>query len=151
MLKDLKDLFIEINNMIANVNISSAPNMINFDWWDFIIKLVIAILLWIILKAYFNLKRDFDILNILYSIRNRKYFLNEYKDWEFYRMPNETDEDFFKRTPKGLYIDELKKEYYYMKKILMEKFDLNPSKVTDILDKIYGLKKENKHSKIGIP
>jgi hypothetical protein len=141
MLKDLKDLIIDLKMMILSTNIQPSTN---FDWWDFIIKLVIAIVLWLVLKSYFELKKRFEIQNILSSVRNKHAFLSSFQGIEFYRTPNETDESLFNRLPEGQYRDYLKDEYKYVKELIMKRYDLKPSEAQNELDKLYGIKRRKK-------
>lgn len=68
MLNDLKNIVMELLNIKSNI-----ISTMNVDWWDFFIKLVIAILLWIVLKAYFKLKREMnEKLNEFSMVTNDK-------------------------------------------------------------------------------
>ena len=93
MLKDLID---------AGKLIIKIQPIINFDWWDFIIKLIIAIFLWYLIKLFFELKSDIENLKtkiefetkasaILDYVRIRRSFIKSYKEVEFFRLPNETE------------------------------------------------------------
>ena len=141
MIKDLKDLLLDVKMILLDTNITTIQS---FDWWDFIIKLIIAIALWLVLKSYFKLKRDYEIQNILFSIRNRYNFIQSFQDIEFLRLPDETDESFFNRLPEKQYKEYLKAEYSKLKQIIMKKYDIKPSEAQVKLDKIYGIKRKKK-------
>ena len=139
MFKDLKDLIIDLKMTIFSETVKTIPT---FDWWDFSIKLAIAIILWLVLKSYVNLKKRFEIQNILSSIRNKHAYLSTFQNIEYERISNETDESFFNRLPEGQYRDYIRNEYKYIKDIIIKKYDLRPSEAQKELDKLYGIKKK---------
>ncbi len=122
MLKDLID---------AGKLIIKIQPIINFDWWDFIIKLIIAIFLWYLIKLFFELKSDIENLKtkiefetkasaILDYVRIRRSFIKSYKEVEFFRLPNETEKNLWNRLPEGgLLKQELLEEYEEAKTLIL--------------------------------
>ena len=143
MIKDLKDLIIELKKMMITTEVVAASTQ-SFDWWDFIIKLVIAITLWLVLRAYFNFQKRFQYQNLLNSIRNKYLFLSNFQDIDFIRLPNESDDSFFTRLPDAEYSKYLRKEYAYLKNKIMKEYDLKPSEAQKEIDKLYGIKRSKK-------
>lgn len=142
LLKDMIDFMRDIESFFKSGN---TPH---FDLWDFMIKLIITILLYSVLKSYIGLKRKFQIQNTISSIRNKNIFIRSFDGIEYFKTEFETDEQFFKRCPEGMYSDHLAQEYFYAKKFICEKFDLKPSEAEKELSKIYFIEGElNRNNK----
>lgn len=135
MIKDFKDLIMDLFSI-------NTDHLTNIDWWDFIVKLIISVLLWLVLKAFLSLKRKFDILNVVFSIRNKHSYIKSFEGVQYYKTSFETDEQFFNRTPEGQYYQYLRDEYLFSKKTIIERFDLKPSEAEKELEKIYFIENE---------
>mgnify|MGYP001585541392 CR=1 FL=1 len=142
-------IFIIMINDIINVLGNITPLQINsYGWFDFIIKFLIAIALWLILKAYFKLKNEFNdrmrIFNIISHIRNKRLFIKSFEDVQFFRGLNETDQEFWKRLPQGgLFNAFFKEEFEIVKKRVQAEFkDKNQLEIKKLLLEYYPIKDE---------
>jgi len=118
MLKDFIEIF---NSLKSKTNMNNINTFQNYDWWEFFIKLTISIALWLVLKAYFKLKNDFEdkmkAFNTISFIRTSRNFIRSYDDVQFYKMPYESDDDFYKKLPAGGLIDKFYQDEYNEAKI----------------------------------
>lgn len=97
----------------------------SFDWFDFIIKVIIAVLLWIVLKYYLKLKREIEEKNLLFTLitheRNKRLFA--YFQQRPARENKDTDESYYKKLPAGGLFDKyFKEEFNYIKPIVINLF-----------------------------
>ena len=96
----------------------------SFDWWDFVINLVISTMLWVVLRSYFKLKRQLQEKMITFSIvsfvRNRLLFIKLYENIEFFKLPDMTNDEYWNTLPQGgkLY-QQLEIEYNEVYKTLL--------------------------------
>lgn len=120
MVYELKNAIMEILSIPLN-NIATH----SFDWWDFSIKLFLAILVWLLLKTYFKLRREMNekilTFSILSYVRNQRLFIKSFEGVQYFRSPEETEKDFWKRLPEGgMYKKYLTDEYEIVKKLIMK-------------------------------
>jgi len=122
LLKSIIDIIIEFIKYLKQAN-NTAPNMDNattyishFDLWDFIIKLITATLLWIVIRAYFNLRDSFNdkmkVFETISFVRNKRLFIKSFDMVKFYRIPGETEESYYNRIPEYGLFDKLCSEEY---------------------------------------
>lgn len=97
-----------------------------------------------ILGKISNLRFEMELNNLVGRRLNMNTYLNQFSGIEFYRLPNESDEDVFKRLPKGQYFEMIKTEYHDVKNLVVRKYNKKPSEVTPILDKIFFVERKNK-------
>lgn len=145
MLKDIIEIITSVLHQSKNNLIK-----INLDWWDFSIKLFIATFLWLILRAYFKLKNNFDeqikVFGYISFIRNRRLFVKSFENIEYYRLPNETDEELNSRLPDGgLFKKHFFEEYQLVKKELQNNLmkDKTSEEIDVILLQWYPFKKQH--------
>ncbi|MDI9365739.1 MAG: hypothetical protein QM541_12365 [Flavobacterium sp.] len=127
MLKDFVEIFKYLILIKMPINVLTFTENMPISWWDFSIKLIISILLWVVLKAYVKLKNDFDkrtiyfdnrmtVFNLITTERNRASFIRLYSSVKHLQLPNESNEDYWKRLPSGgLYQQNYYQEYEYIK------------------------------------
>jgi len=67
----------------------------DFNFWDFSIRLLTAVSLWVVINAYFKLKHQFEdkmkVFNVISFVRNKRLFIKSYDNLQFHKLPNETD------------------------------------------------------------
>jgi hypothetical protein len=133
------------------LNIQTVP--MSFDWFDFIVKLIIAVVLWLVLRAYFKLKNEFNdtisefndkmsVFNTISHIRNKRLFVKSFDNIQYGRVPNETDQDFWERLPQGgLFRDFHKEEYKIVREVLQNKMkNKSIEEIEKLLSEYYPLK-----------
>jgi hypothetical protein len=138
-----------IISFIANVDsivslfgkIFKHLNIMDLGWIFHIISIVgVFIAVYYLLSRHETIKNEMIANNIVGELRNKYFFIKSFDAWEFYRISNQTDEEFFNSLPEGQYYQYLKEEYFHAKAIMINKFDMKPSEVKKILDSIYGIK-----------
>lgn len=126
----------------------------NYDWFGFIIQIITIFILYRVLKQYqkqryYMNKQQFEITkqqekiilaSIIAHVRNKFFFFQKFEGIEYYRLPNESDDEVFKRLPQSEYKEYLKQEYSRVKQISINYFDKKPSEIQEILDELYGIK-----------
>ncbi len=122
------------------------PNLtqFSFDYWDFIIKLAMAIAVWLVFRAFYKIQDKIKeqqvfirIQNLIMSYRNYNSFLSRYDGIDYYRVPNETPEQFFERIPEGQFKLYLIKEYDDIRAEIIHKLDINRSEAEKYLAELY--------------
>ncbi|MHB8258890.1 MAG: hypothetical protein ACYDCN_01725 [Bacteroidia bacterium] len=92
------------------------------------------------------LETKIEFMSIVSHIRNKRRFLDSYSNHEYYRLPDETEEDYKKRLPEhGLFNNEWNIEYRIVKKALQDNFmkDKTTDEIDVILSKYYPFNKPN--------
>ena len=135
MFKDFVEIF---NNLISKNSMDKTNLLQNYDWWGFSIKLITAISLWLVLRAYFNLKSTFEdkmkVFTTISIIRSNRAFIEKFDMFKFLKFPAETDAEFFNRLPQYGLLDEFyKQEYDEAKRILTIEF---PNKTSNEIEKL---------------
>lgn len=139
------DLF-QIGKSLLNIQSVSAE----YNWIDFFIKLVLAVSLWAVLRAYVKLKNDFNdrmkVFNVVSHIRNKRLFVKSFEGVEFLRMPNETDQELQKRLPEyGLFNEFYKEEYQIVKNVLQKKMrEKSIEEIEKLLSEYYPINQKQK-------
>jgi hypothetical protein len=143
-----------IISLIANVDsifslISRTSNILktmNAGWILHIISILgVFIIAYYLLSKYETIRDGMIANNVIAELRNKYFFLKSFEEWEFYKTPHETSEQFFKRIPEGQYYEYLKKEYSEAINILIKEYDKKPSEAEKMIDSLYGF--ETKKSK----
>jgi hypothetical protein len=147
---------IEIGQKVLNIQTAQM----SFDWFDFIIKLIIAVSLWLVLKAYFKLKNDFNdniknfndkmsVFNEVSHIRNKRLFVRSFENIEYFRVPNETEQELWERLPAGgLFRDFHKEEYKIVREVLQKKMkNKSIEEIEKLLSEYYPLKNNKNDTK----
>ncbi len=147
MLKDLIDI---VKSLFSSGSFNVGTIMIN--WWDFSMKLIIVIFLWLILRAYLRLKGNFEeqmtVFSIISHIRNKRLFVKSFEDIEYFRVPNESDKEFWERLPEGgLFKQHYFEEYMLVRDELQNRKMKNKGleEIDDILAKWYPFAKGKEH------
>ena len=140
MLKDIIEIVEKIINGFKNTKMVNA----NFDYYDFTMRLVMAISLWFVIRAYFKLKHEFEdkmhVFNLISFIRNKRLFVKSYDNVTFYKLPNDTNESYYSRIPEGGLFDKLYQEEYDIVRAELINNDMKHKKVEEIdalLEKFY--------------
>lgn len=107
-----------VNNstqLISKSNLTQSQDLINTNptaYWiiQFAITLVIFCVVYSIFKKLSDLKDDLKMQAIISKVRNVYAFNEQYKNHEFYLLPNETMEEFNNRSLPGIYGEKIKNE-----------------------------------------
>lgn len=134
MFKDLYELFSGLWNHIR----FKSPEIQHFDWFDFVLKLLISIGLWFLFRAYLELRnkikeqqKDFDekmtAMVTISNTRGRRLFIQGFDNIQYFRVPNETEQELWERLPQGgLYRNNLIEEYNLVRNKMIKKFPNKP-------------------------
>lgn len=116
-------------------------------WLNTITLFILTLVLYRVLKKYNemrlkteNLSLKTELLSMIAFFRHEGQYISKFDNVTFYRLPNESDEDLFKRMPNGMFLEELQKEYLVVKTRATEYFDKKPSEIQALMDEIYGIK-----------
>ena len=99
------------------------------SFFNMAVQLVTTTILFLLLKSYYRLRVEqqktaieIEIGIIVSFHRINKAFLRDYKDVKPLKLPTETNEQFWWRTPDGLYVQYLLEEYKELKELLSINF-----------------------------
>lgn len=122
----------DFTNMITQI---TEIQTINYDWWGFGVKLFIAIMLWIVLKSYYKLKKDINNKIIVANEISHVRIYNTYRNMLRYNNSN-FDEKYFEHEFKKL----IKKEREIVCENVLDKVDISKYKLQKMLNKYYHFK-----------
>jgi len=142
MLKDLID--------ISKRLLKTPGTSTEIDWWDFCIKLAIAIALWYVIRKFFELRDEIKALKkkvefeasalaVLTYVKGKRSFLKAYQIFEFQRLPDETEEHFWNRLPNGgLLKKELRDEFEEARMVIINNWkDKTANEIENFLKPLY--------------
>lgn len=97
------------------------------------------ILAFVILNQVYKLKKELMIVNFISYQRGKKLFINQYKDIQYPKLPDESDFEYWQRIPNGgMYIEYLNREKEDVNKLIDQNFkNITTSEKESILNKYY--------------
>lgn len=145
LLSSIEFIWSLINLFLNSNNTNLKSNTMEHNWTLQILGLIgMFLVIFYLLLQYHKIKRKMKVYNIISQYRSYKLYMNQFSNSEYYRAPNESDEQFFNRLPEGQYREELKGEYKEVKQLIINELDLYPSIVEEILDDAYKIKRSKK-------
>jgi len=149
------DLFVNLinntNQIMNTTEISKKTGYLIIDnptlYWilQIIIKIAIFIIVYQIFKKIYEFKDELKIQLIIMNVRNFENFKEDYKNHEFYLLPNETMESYLSRSHQGIFQQKLSDEISFVRQEcyrLMK--DKKVSDIDNLVIKFYGLKNRKK-------
>lgn len=114
-------IFNWIKGVLPNMNLSVSLQ--HFDLFGLITAIVTTCLLLILYKAIRNLNTKMKVFDVVSHVRNKRLFVKSFEQVQFFKVPNETDEQLWNRLPEGgLFKQFYKEEYYIVRDILHKEF-----------------------------
>lgn len=149
------DLFVNLinntNQIMNTTEISKKTGYLIIDnptlYWilQIIITIAIFIIVYQIFKKIYEFKDELKIQLIIMNVRNFENFKEDYKNHEFYLLPNETMESYLSRSHQGIFQQKLSDEISFVRQEcyrLMK--DKKVSDIDNLVIKFYGLKNRKK-------
>lgn len=149
------DLFVNLinntNQIMNTTEISKKTGYLIIDnptlYWilQIIITIAIFIIVYQIFKKIYEFKDELKIQLIIMNVRNFENFKEDYKNHEFYLLPNETMESYLSRSHQGIFQQKLSDEISFVRQEcyrLMK--DKKVSDIDNLVIKFYGLKNKKK-------
>lgn len=118
----------------------------NYDWIGFSIQIITILLLYITIKFYFKLRKEFEekmqIFGIVSHIRNKRLFVKSFDDVQFFMLPGEAMNEYYERLPEhGLFKQHFLEEYKIVKQLLIDKMkDKSILQIEALLSQYYPIK-----------
>lgn len=118
----------------------------NYDWIGFSIQIITIVILYITIKFYFKLRKEFEekmqIFGIVSHIRNKRLFIKSFDNVQFFSLPGESVNEYHDRLPEhGLFKQHFLEEYKIVKQILIDKMkDKSILEIEELLSQYYPIK-----------
>jgi len=119
----------------------------SIHWINIVSFFGIFISLAFLIYKYQEIRELMLVNNFISSHRNKSRFIEQFNGIEYYKIPNETIEDFFSRIPEGMYQEELKKEYCTVLNRIINEMDIKKSEAIKLLQKAYNFNPNKKGAK----
>lgn len=141
--------------------ISSGTNLLasfkGFDWFSALFQIVTVVILFYVWRSFIQLKRqaieaekktkelrdDLEVKMIVFShivnVRGRRLFIKSFENVQYFRLPNETDDQLWQRLPEGgLFNQHLFEEFTVVRKDLINHFkDASANEIAKLLEEYY--------------
>lgn len=114
-----------------------------YDWFGLITQLITLFILYRVLENNKRNKERMEVLETVNLVRTKRLFVKSFSNFDIYRNPNETDEQFKNRLPEyGLFKEHIREEYAIVRDIIQNKMsNKTVEEVENILADFYNQKK----------
>lgn len=129
-------------NCINEINLS----MNNLDVFGLITAVITTVLLLFLLKLVRSLHERMKIFSVITYVRNKRLFVKSFENIEFFRLPNETEQELWNRLPEGgLFRDFYIEEYKIVRDVLQKKMkNKTINEIEKMLSEYYPINNKNK-------
>ena len=120
--------------------------MNNLDVFGLITAVITTVLLLFLLKLVRSLHERMKIFSVITYVRNKRLFVKSFENIEFFRLPNETEQELWNRLPEGgLFRDFYIEEYKIVRDVLQKKMkNKTINEIEKMLSEYYPINNKNK-------
>lgn len=104
--------------------------------------IAIFIVVYYLLGKISRVQKQMEAYNIMIHYRTKYLFTKHYDGIEYFRLQDESEQDYEKRLPSAEFNLYLQKEYKMVKGELLRRIDVNFSEATELVDVVYGAKRK---------
>lgn len=139
--------FAPILSWVKNLGINEINlSMNNLDVFGLITAVITTGLLLFLLKLVHSLHERMKIFNVITHVRNKRLFVKSFESIEFFRLPNETEQELWNRLPEGrLFRDFYIEEYKIVRDVLQKQMkNKTIHEIEKMLSEYYPINNKNK-------